>query len=89
MKILEAAMEKRISQLARRYSLEAVVEVWEEIKMAGRDHAFFSVCRWKPEMTLIEALEGLDDYCDFLEAMIWKRQKEERGESHYIPALYQ
>jgi len=87
--ILQAAMAQKISQLAKKYGLEVVVKVWEEVKMVDRDRAFYSLFGWKSEMTLREALEGLDDYCDFLEAMIWKRQERERGKSHYPPALFQ
>ena len=80
--IFEAVTTHKISQLARKYGDELVVKVWEEIKAAGGDEAFFSVCGWKSEMTQREALEGLDDYCDFVEAMIRKHQgkgKENRG----------
>lgn len=80
MSIFEAVTEHKTSQLARKYGDELVVKVWKEIKTAGGDEAFFSVCGWKSEMTQMEALEGLDDYCDFVEAMIRKHQeKENRG----------
>jgi hypothetical protein len=86
-KILQAAMGQKISQLARKYSIEFVSKAWEEIKTTDGDLAFFSVSGWKREMTLMEALECLDDYCDFIEAMVRKRQ-EEKGQIHYIPALF-
>ena len=81
MSIFEAVTRHRISQLARKYGDELVVKIWKEIKTGG-DEAFFSGCGWKPEMTQMEALEGLNDYCDFVEAMIRKHQgkeKENRG----------
>jgi transcription elongation factor Elf1 len=78
MPIFEAVTKHKISQLARKYGDKLVVKVWKEIKTAGGDEAFFSVCGWKSEMTQMEALEGLDDYCDFVEAMIRKHQEKEK-----------
>ncbi len=74
----EAVTRHKISQLIRKYGDELVLKVWEEIKTAGGDEAFFSVCGWKSEMTQMEALEGLDDYCDFVEVMIRKHQEKEK-----------
>jgi len=87
--ILEAAMGQKISQMAKKYGLEIVVKAWEEMKMADRDQAFYRAFGWKSDMTLMEALAGLEDYCDFLEAIIWKCREKERGKNHYPPALYQ
>ena len=78
MSIFEAVTKHKISQLARKYGDKLVVKVWKEIKTAGGDEAFFSVCGWKSEMTLMEALECLEAYCDFIEAMI--RKNHEKGE---------
>ena len=89
MGVLEAAMGEKISRLAQKYGVEPVEKAWEEMKKADEERPFYEVFEWKSEMTLIDALEALDDYCDFLEAMIWKRQKEEKGNIHYIPALCQ
>ena len=90
MSIFEAVTKHKISQLARKYGDELVVKVWKEIKAAGGDEAFFGVCGWKAEMTQMEALEGLDDYCDFVEAMIRKHQKKEkenRGSFRVLPSF--
>lgn len=78
MPIFEVVTRHKISQLARKYGDELIVKVWKEIKTAGGDEAFFSVCGWKSEMTQVKALEGLDDYYDFLEAMIRKHQEKEK-----------
>ena len=86
-RILKATMEKKLSQLAKKYGLGAVTKAWAE--MAERDRTFYSIFGWKSEMTLTEALRGLDDYCDFIEATIRKRQEKEKGKSHYPPALFQ
>jgi ribosome-associated translation inhibitor RaiA len=89
--IFNEVLDQRISQLARKYTDELVLKIWEEIEIGGEDQAYLSVCGWKSEMTLMEALECLDDYCDFIESKIRKHQekgKEKRG-SNYIPALFQ
>ena len=89
--IFEARVERKISQLARKYSGELVFKIWEEMKTAGEDRIYFSLCGWKPEMTLMEALECLDDYCDFIDAMIRKYQQkgnEKRG-CCYPPLFFQ
>ena len=91
MQIVKAALDHKISQRARKYTDELVFKIWEEMKTGGGDQAYLSVCGWKPEMTLMEALECLDDYCDFIEAMIRKHQEkgEEKRGSNYIPVLFQ
>jgi transcription elongation factor Elf1 len=78
MSIVEAVTKHKISQLARKYGDELVGKVWKEIKTVGGDEAFFGLCGWKSEMTQMEALEGLDDYCDFVEAMIRRHQEKEK-----------
>ena len=89
-KVFEGILEHNISQLIRKYGRELVFKTWEETKIAGGDRAYFSFCGWKPEMTLMEALECLEDYCDFVEAMIQKNQEKEKEkrESYSIPALF-
>ncbi len=89
--IFNEVLDQRISQLARKYTDELVLKIWEEMEIGGEDQAYLSVCGWKSDMTLMEALECLDDYCDFIESKIRKHQekgKEKRG-SNYIPALFQ
>ena len=55
--MFEAAMEQKLSQLARQYSDELVNQTWNEIRIAGDDEAFLKTCGWKTEMTLPEALD--------------------------------
>ena len=87
-KILRIAMEQKLCQLARKYSIGLVSKVYEEMKRVDGDRDFNSGSGLKSEMTLMEALECLDDYCDFLEAMIRKWQEREKGKVHYIPAIF-
>ena len=47
----------------------------ERHKTPGGDKDLFSVCGWKSEMTQVQALECLDEYCDFIETMIPKNQE--------------
>ncbi len=86
--MFEVALKQKLSHLARKYSPGLVLKIWEEIRIAGGDEAYFSVCGWKTEMTLVEALSCLRDYCDFVEAMIRKHQEKEKRGRYYIPAHF-
>ncbi len=72
-KMFDAALKKKISQMARKYDHNLVFEFWTHIvKNAGaKNH--FSKWEWKPEMTIGQALDCLDDYCDSIEGMIRDR----------------
>ena len=82
--IFEAVLENEFSHLVGRYGTELVNTVWDEIRMAGGDEAYFSVCGWKNEMSLPEALECLFDYCDFIEVMIRKYSDKEKERSFIL-----
>lgn len=86
--LLEAALEQKLSRLAQKYSDEVVINIWKEMRIGGGNEAYLSVSEWKAEMTIMEALWCLDDYCDFIEAMILKQLEKERKGNHYIPALF-
>lgn len=77
LQMFEVAMGSKLSQLAKKYSKNLIAKIWDDIKTAGGDEAFLGVCGWKSEMTLAEALGCLDDYCDFIEAMIRKHLEKE------------
>ncbi len=66
-------LDEKFAELALKYSPQIVVEAWNEVTMAGGDEAG-SNCQAKPEITVSEALGFLNDYFDFVETMIQKRQ---------------
>jgi hypothetical protein len=86
-RLLEAALSQKLSQLAGKYSDELVMRVWNEMRSGIGIEAYLSGCEWKAQMTLREALGYLEDYCDFIEGMIRKHLGKERG-ADCIPALY-
>ncbi len=73
-KMFDAALKEQINQLARKYDYGLVFELWARIAKTGCIKNYFKKARWKPTMTIIEALEYLDDYCAGLEALLQKRQ---------------
>ncbi len=88
LKLLEAAIQHHFSQLAEKYGVELVIEIWYEIRKSERDVAFFEVCGWKPEMTVTEALRCLQDYVDFVESVLLKFLAEHKKGNHYRPAFF-
>ncbi len=80
---LRFVLDDKFAELALKYSPQIVVSAWNEVTMAGGDEAD-STCKWKPEITASEALGLLDEYFDFVETMIQKRQ--EMGKT---PAFFQ
>jgi hypothetical protein len=51
-----------------------------EMEIARRDRVepYLGNCGWNPEMTIMEALDCLDRYCDSNEAMVHGRQEEQK-----------
>jgi hypothetical protein len=88
MLMFEAVLEKKLSQLAGKYGAALVYRIWEEMRIAGGDEAYFRFCGWPTEMTLGEAIGCLHGYCDFIEAMIRKHIEKEKKAVQYIPALF-
>jgi len=79
-RMFDAAMKEKFSQLARKYNSELVFKVWAELETARCNgvEPYCSKWGWNPEMTMMEALDCLDSYCDSIEAMIQDRQEEEK-----------
>ena len=85
-RILETILKHNISQLIKKYGNDLVFEIWEETKTSGQP--YFCASAWKSKMTLNEALEYLDDYCVFIEALIRKHLGAEKRVIPYPPALF-
>ena len=77
-KAFDAALEKKISQMARKYDHNLVFEFWTHLVKSGGLKIYFGKWEWRPEMTIGEALDYLDVYSDSIEAMIRDLQKKRR-----------
>ena len=75
-KMFDAALKEKTSQMARKYDHNLVFEFWTQIVKSGGFKNNFSKWEWGPEMTIGQALDCLDGYCDSIEAMIRDRQEE-------------
>ena len=77
-KMFDAALKEKFSQLGRKYKWELVLKVWAKIARCQGSKPYFKKGVWKPEMTIMEALDCLDRYCDSIEAMIQEGMKKEK-----------
>jgi len=72
-KMFDTALKEKFSQLARKYDWDLLVDVWAEIAKNGGIIKYFAKGEWKPSMTINQALDCLDEYCDAVESLIQKR----------------
>ena len=73
-KMFEAALKEKMNQLARKYDHALVLELWARLEKFGHLKSYFGKWRWKPSMTIMEAMECLDDYVDGLETLLQERE---------------
>ncbi len=73
-KMFDAALKEKMNQLARKYDHDLVFELWTRIVKFGHLKTYFGKWRWKPSMTILEAMECLDDYCVGLETLLQERE---------------
>jgi hypothetical protein len=73
-KMFEAALKEKMNQLARKYDYDLVFKLWTRITKVGYVRNYFCKWRWKPDMTMREGMECLDDYFLGLETLLQKRQ---------------
>ncbi len=76
--MFEAALKEKLSQLARKYNPELVLEIWTRILKAGGVKACLGNGGYDQKMTIAQALDCLDDYCKSIESLIRPRQDGER-----------
>ncbi len=74
-KMFKAALKEKFDRWSKEYDRQNVFEVWTE--MAGRERfrPHFRKVGWKIDMTIKEAFEALDDYCEEIENEIRKREE--------------
>ena len=73
-KIFDAALKEKINELARKYDPVLVFKLWMRIAKNGCIKPYFCKWRWKPDMTINESLDCLDDYFNGLEDLLRKHQ---------------
>ncbi len=72
--LFDHALKIEISKLARKYDPDLVFKLWVQMTKINKKNARIDKWRWKPDMTLMEAIDRLDDCCSALETLIQRRQ---------------
>jgi hypothetical protein len=75
--LFDQALKRKLSQLARNFNPNLVFDLWTQI--VKTDGIKTCLRKWigKPDLTITEALDCLDDYCFGLEALLRQRQGKE------------
>jgi hypothetical protein len=76
-KMFDAALKEKFSQLTKKYDPDLVFEIWAQVVKCRR--VKISFIKWKPNMTLRQALDSLDDRFNSVDASIRKLQEEGEG----------
>ncbi len=72
--LFDHALKMEISKLAGKYAPDLVFKLWVQMTKINKKKARIDKWRWKPDMTLMEAMDRFDDCCSALETLIQKRQ---------------
>ncbi len=72
-KMFDAALKEKMNQMSRKLDHDLVFNLWVRMGKFGHLKSYFGKWRWKPSMTIMEALECLDRYCDGLETQMRER----------------
>jgi hypothetical protein len=72
-KMFDAALKEKINQLARKYDYALILELWTGLAKTGCVKSYFCKWRWNQNMTIIEAMDCLDDYFNGVESLLQKR----------------
>ncbi len=74
-KMFEVALKEKLSKLARKYDPGLVLEIWVKILKGGGVKACLGKAEWDQSMTIAQALNYLDDYCNSIESLIKPHEK--------------
>ncbi len=77
--MFRAALKEQLAQMARKYDWKYVFETWVQIAKAEGTKTYFERCKWDLNMTIAQALDALDAYCDAIECTIKERLQEAKG----------
>jgi len=84
-KMFEAALKEKFSQLASKYNPRLVFEIWTQIITGGGVQGRFPPKeKWDQNVTMKQALDCLDGYCESIESLIRKSREEKKGTKHQI-----
>ena len=72
-KMFKVALKEKINLLARKYGYDLVFKLWTQIVKIGAVKTCFCKWRGKPNMTITEAMDCLDDCCNGLENLLQMR----------------
>ena len=79
--MFEGLLKQRFSQFARKYGRGPVVQTWASIVKRGGIKAYLWNREWDSNTKIIDALDCLDCYCDWVEARIQDTIKKRLGRS--------
>jgi len=65
-RMFDAALKAKMDQWARKYDYGLIFDFWAWIVKTGCLKTFFCKWKWRPNMTLTEAIDCLDDYLESL-----------------------
>lgn len=74
-KMFAALLKEKFNQWSNRYDPKEVFKVWAETMESNDCRSQFKRVGWKTDLTIREALEKFDAYCQGIEKKI--REKEE------------
>lgn len=73
-KMFDAALKDKMNQLTRKYDHDLVFKLCTRMAKTGCIKPYFCNWRWRPNLTITEAIDCLDDYFTGLEDLLRKRQ---------------
>ena len=71
-KMFDAAVKEKYSELYRKYDHKVVFEAWAGTVENARQRQHD---KWRPKMTIQQALDSLDDLFDPVESLIQEKKK--------------
>jgi len=74
-KMFDAALKEKMNQLVKKYGHGLVFELWTRMATGGCIKPYSCPWKWKPNMTITEALDCLDEYCNELENLLRMSQE--------------
>ena len=80
--LFDHALKIRISKLARKYDPDLVFKLWAQLASINKKKAQNDKWLKKLDITLMKAMDHLDDYCSALEMLIQKRQAKKAKFQH-------
>ena len=75
-KMFRALIKEKFDRWNKQYDPDNVFRVWAEIMGSEDSRPHFRKVGWRVEMTIQEALESLEVYCQGIEERIRQREEE-------------